>query len=357
MEYRYLPGLARNVSVIGAGCWTIGGLASNRAVPIGWAGVDPGQASAALTHAFERGVTLYDTADVYGLGASERLLGRLLAQIDRSQVVISSKVGYFAGTAAYPYQERQILRQFETTCDNLGTDYLDLYFLHSADFGPDDRHLDEAVYTMRRLRTEGRIRAVGMRAPHEFAEEWATDPDHPQSAATARFLDLFHRVRPDVVTVRHNLMSPLYSAGETDIFAFTRTRSVGVLMKQVLGQGLLLGTHSPAAPPAFPPEDHRYQDPRFTGPILRAIHDALTGLGRRFGYRPADLARVALRYALQAGPHAIALVGFRNREQISANLDALNPPLPPQDIDEIRHLAAPLRAMLAPHPSPFVHNR
>ncbi|MFI0420285.1 aldo/keto reductase [Spongiactinospora sp. 9N601] len=357
MQYRHLPGLARDVSAIGAGCWTIGGLASNRGVPIGWAGVAPDEAYAALTRAFEQGVTLFDTADVYGLGRSERLLGRLLAQVDRGQVVVSSKVGYFAGTARHPYQERQILHQFETTRENLGTEYLDVYFLHSADFGPSDCYLTTAVDTLRRLRAEGLIRAIGMRAPHEFAEEWATHSGHPQATETARFLKLFAFIQPDVVTTRHNLLSPAYTPGETDIFAFTRKHAVGVLMKQVLGQGLLLGAYSPDTPPSFPPGDHRHGDARFAGPAVQAIHDGLAALGGRFGQRPADLARVALHFALQADPNAVALVGFRNPEQIIGSVEALGRPLSLADIDEIRHLTEPLRAMLAKLPSPTAHNR
>ncbi|MFD0884401.1 aldo/keto reductase [Streptosporangium algeriense] len=128
-------------------------------------------------------------------------------------------------------------------------------------------------------------------------------------------------------------------------------------MKQVLGQGLLLGTYSPDAPPLFPPEDHRHADPRFTRPTLRIIHDGPTVLGRRFGYRPVDLARVALRYAFQADPNAVALVGFRNPAQITANLDALRCPLSPQDVDEIRHLTTPLRVMLTQHTHPSARSR
>ncbi|MFE0149907.1 aldo/keto reductase [Nonomuraea sp. NPDC059007] len=357
MERRHLHGLARDVSAIGAGCWTIGGLASNRGVPIGWAGVDPEEAYAALVRAYELGVTLYDTADVYGMGASERLVGKLLAQVDRSDLVISSKVGYFAGTAAHPYQARQILRQFETTCDNLGTDYLDIYFLHSADFGPSDRYLIEAAEMLEELREDGMIRATGMRAPHEFAAEWADDASHPKARETARFLRLFDRIQPDVVTVRHNLMSPTYSARETDIFAYAKRYGIGVLLKQVLGQGLLLGTYSPDALPVFPPEDHRHDDPRFTWEFLQTIHNALAPLGRRFGYRPADLARVALRYALHSDPHAVALVGFRSPSQITGSIDALQSLLSAEDIDEIRHLTEPLRVMLAQRPSPAVHTR
>jgi aryl-alcohol dehydrogenase-like predicted oxidoreductase len=347
MERRHTPGLGRAVSAIGAGCWTIGGAATNRGVSIGWTGVDEGEALAGLVRAYDLGVTVYDTADVYGLGHSERLVGRLLAQVDRSQIVVSSKVGYFAGTAAHPYQERQILRQFETTRDNLGTGYLDLYFLHSADFGPADRYLDEAAKTVRQLRREGLIGAVGMRAPHEFALEWAADPGQPHGARAARFLDLFDRIQPDVLTVRYNLLSPLYTPAETDVFAFARQRNVGVLMKQVLGQGLLLNAHDPMSPPVFPSDDHRHADHRFAPPALQAIRDGLGAVGRRFGDSRSDLARVALQYALQADPDAVALVGFRNAEQVSSNLASLGKPLTPDDVGEIQRIMSPVRDMLA----------
>jgi aryl-alcohol dehydrogenase-like predicted oxidoreductase len=110
LKTRYLRGLGRPVSAIGAGCWTIGGPATNQGVPIGWDRVDSGRALAGLLHAQELGVTLYDTADVYGLGHSERLLGRLLSRVPRHEVVISSKVGYFA-SAAHPYTAEQMGRQ------------------------------------------------------------------------------------------------------------------------------------------------------------------------------------------------------------------------------------------------------
>ncbi|WP_329147207.1 aldo/keto reductase [Streptomyces sp. NBC_01456] len=349
MQKRHLPGLGQEVSAIGAGCWTIGGLATNRGTPIGWQGVSAQKAFEGLCHAFDLGVTLYDTADVYGLGRSERLLGRLLAQVDRSRLTVSSKVGYFAGTAAHPYVQAQILRQFATTCENLGTDYLDVYFLHSTDFGPDDQHLDEAVETLRRLRREGSVRALGMRAPHEFAEEWAQEPGHPQADGTARFLELFGRIRPDVLTVRHNMLSPVYGPSETDIFAFARRHGVGVLIKQALGQGLLLAAHTPERPPTFPTGDHRRGDSRFSASSLAVVHAGLDDIGRRFGSTRADRIRVALGYALAADPSAAVLVGFRDAEQINANLTSIGEPLSPQDIGEIRTAMSLVRDKLFPH--------
>lgn len=318
---RILPGLDTEVSALGAGCWTIGGPATNRGVPIGWDNVDPARAYDALVQAHQLGVTLFDTADVYGLGRSERLLGQLLRDVCRDGVVISSKVGYFAGTATHPYQPEQMRRQFGATLDNLGTTHLDIYFLHSSDFGQDDEYLAGAVLTLRELREQGLIRAIGMRAPHEFAEEWATATG-PRAAATTRWLRLFDRIQPDVVTARYNLLSPLYSEQQTDIFGFARRHQVGVLIKQALGQGLLL--RDPAsAPPIFSAADHRSRDPQFRSTALDTLDKTLVALRDRYGTNPRDLARVALRYALQHAPDAALLVGFRDAGQITTTLTCL----------------------------------
>ncbi|MEC3995129.1 aldo/keto reductase [Actinacidiphila sp. DG2A-62] len=350
MDMRHLPGLDRDVSAIGAGCWTIGGSATNRGVPIGWAGVDEGRAFEGLGRAFDLGITLYDTADVYGMGQSERLVGRLLRQIDRKRVVVCSKVGFFAGTAVHPYEHRQILRQFETTTENLGTGYLDVYFLHSPDFGPGDRYLDQAVETVGGLRAEARVRAVGMRAPHEFTEQWAADPHHPHGPRIARWLELFDRIRPDVLAVRHSTLSPLYGPQETDIFRFARRHGVGVLMKQVLGQGLLTGAYDPRRPPAFPPGDHRRGDPRFAVDVLDALHAALSELQRQLG-PDCSLTRAAVQYALQADPDAVALLGFRDADQITETVTAAERSLTSGDLHAIRQLMEPVREMLFPVPS------
>lgn len=339
LQRRTLPGLDAEVSAIGAGCWAIGGPATNNGVPIGWDHVDPDAAHAGLVRAHELGVTLYDTADVYGLGNSERLLGRLLRDVRRDELVISSKVGYFAGTARHPYDPEQMRRQFAITLDNLGTDYLDIYFLHSDAFGDNDQYLPGAVHMLRELREQGLVRAIGMRAPHTFAEQWATGTDQ-RAARTARWLNLFHHVRPNVVTVRYSLLSPLYFAEETDIFDFACRHRVGVLIKQALGQGLLL--RDPTVPArAFSAADHRSRDPQFQPAALATLDRQLAALRRRFGDSPNDLARVALRYVIQHAPDAAVLVGFRDAEQINTTLTCLGDPLREDEIAEITALLHP----------------
>ncbi|MGH3778148.1 MAG: aldo/keto reductase [Pseudonocardiaceae bacterium] len=332
---RVLPGLGAEASALGAGCWTIGGPATtNGGIPIGWDGVNPDAAYAGLVRAHELGVSLFDTADVYGLGTSERLLGRLLRTLNRGSVVVSSKVGYFAGTAHHPYMPAQMRHQFATTLDNLGTDYVDIYYLHSSDFGEDDRYLPGAVEIIAQLRAQGLIRAVGIRAPHIFAEEWAAS-NGANAAETARFLRLFHTIHPEVVTARYNLLSPLYGHDETDIFAFTRRHGAGVIIKQALRQGLLVKPDLYALP-TFSAADHRSRDPEFHHHALTALRQRLAPIRARFGDTPAEMARVALRYVLQTAPDSPVLVGFRNADQIHTTVTSLGDPLTEDDIAGIR---------------------
>ncbi|TLP63891.1 aldo/keto reductase [Microbispora triticiradicis] len=345
---RILAGLNRPVSAIGAGCWTIGGPAVNGRVPIGWDGVDAEHSYAGLLRAHELGVTLFDTADVYGMGRSERLVGRLLRQTNRHDLIISSKVGYFAGTAEHPYHPGQIRRQLETTLTNLGTDHLELYFFHSDDFGPGDRYLDDALAQMRHFQRQGLITAIGMRAPHAFAVQWAHGPSTCLSAQ--RFLTLFERIRPQVLTARYNLLSPPYAPGETDIFDFARRHNVGVIIKQALAQGLLTGRHLPTLPRSFSDHDHRSTDPAFHPTAIAVVHHALNQIAKHFGGQPADLVRLALRYALHRDSDSPVLVGFRDSTQITMNLTCLGEPLTIQEIALLRRLAEPAAHVISHRP-------
>lgn len=345
MPHRYLPGLDRVVSAIGAGCWPLGGPCTNAGVDMGWAPVDADTALTVLRAAYAAGVRLFDTADVYGHGRAERRLGRLLAEVPRDCVVVSSKVGYAAGRGLHPYHPRQMRHRLATTLANLGTHYLDVYAFHSGDFGPNDAYLDDAIAQMYAFRRAGLIRAISMRAPHELAVEWAIAPATPCGRRAARFLHLFERIRPDILAVRHNLLSPTYRPGETDIFTFAHDHGVGVLVKQVLGQGLLVGRHHPDQLPTFGPGDHRTHKPWFTPTGLHLIHDGLRPFRDRFGDTPAALTRVAVRYALQTAPNAAALIGFHTAAQVTA-ATRLGGPLPPDEIEFVCATGQRLRALL-----------
>jgi len=318
------------VARLGVGCWPIGGPAMNLGLPMGWSTARDNESLQGLERAFELGANLFDTADVYGLGHSERLLGHLLRNVPRDQVAVTSKVGYFAGTAAHGYEPGHMRRQLEQTLENLGTDYLDVYALHHPDFGPDDAFLPDAVEAMRAFQKKGLIRAVGMRGPHRYAPERLADGPRREDKH-ARFRRQFAVVRPEVLAVRDNLLTP-QPAG-SGIREFAAEHGATVLVTKPLGQGLLTGKHRPEAPPEFGPGDHRLRKAWFTAPALVVLHRELAPLREHFGPRQADLVWAALRYLLQRWPGAVVLVGFTSPAQVEQTLHCPSTPLSQTDMD------------------------
>ncbi|WP_322768850.1 aldo/keto reductase [Frankia sp. Cr1] len=164
----------------------------------------------------------------WGIGGPDENLGRLVTATGRDALVLSSKVGYFAGAAPHGFDPGHMRRQLNQTLANLHTDHLDLYFLHHADFGPADIWLEGAVDAIHTFKREGLIRAVGMRGPHRYALDRLTTPPNLQGGKVARFRGLFDTIRPDVLAVRDNLLTP--PATSEGIFAFAADRHLGVLI-------------------------------------------------------------------------------------------------------------------------------
>lgn len=164
------------VSAVGFGCWAIGGPFTSGGKPAGWGEVDDTESTAAIRRALDLGVTFFDTADVYGVGHSERVLGRALAG-RRDDVVVATKFGNtfdvatrtLTGTDASPEYVRAAC---DASLDRLGTDHIDLYQLHVGDLPLDQ--VDGLLATLESLVDAGKIRAYG----------WSTD-DPDRAAAFA----------------------------------------------------------------------------------------------------------------------------------------------------------------------------
>jgi methylglyoxal reductase len=307
------------VPVIGIGCWAIGGPDENLGMPMGWASGSPEAAAIeGLETAWELGARLYDTADVYGHGRSERRLGHLIAQVPRDQIVIASKVGYFAGTAEHGFDPRHMRRQLGQTLDNLGTTHLDIYGLHHADFGPGDRWLAPAVEALREFKAEGLISAIAMRGPHRFALDRLTTPPNRRGDKIERFRAVFEYVQPDILAIRDNLLTP--TARSEGIFRFAQTHGCGAIVNKALGQGLLTAAHNPAQPRVFPAGDHRSRKRWFTSDAIRIINEGLEELRRIIGSAPADLVGLALWSCLDRIPDAVVLAGFTSAAQVRTNI-------------------------------------
>ncbi|WP_308014008.1 aldo/keto reductase [Streptantibioticus parmotrematis] len=351
--------LARGLSVhpVGIGGWALGGPDTNLGLPMGWSTADDTASRHGLEAAHELGANLIDTADVYGHGHSERVIGDFVTTINRDTVVLSSKVGYHRGTARHAYLPSAMRRQLETTLENLRTDHLDIYFFHNADFGQDDRYLEAAVAQMRDFQRQGLVTAVGMRGPHRYATERVTVAKQARGDKYARFAHLAEIIRPDYLAARFNALTPQPAAGRPDVFALAASYGASVLINKPLAQGLLTGKYDPHHPPLFGAGDHRLRKAWFTPDALKIIHSGLDPLRERFGDTPAALTRVALQYCLQQTDNAAVLVGFTRPEQVTANLTAIGTPLTDDELGFVRETLGRLQRTLDAHSEVFLDEK
>ncbi|MCC3371470.1 aldo/keto reductase [Cohnella sp. REN36] len=197
------------VSPLGLGCWAIGGPFTLGGIPDGWGEVDDRESEDAIRAAIERGIDFFDTADVYGTGRSEEVLGRAI-QGRRHEVVIATKFGftYDSGTkevfVRHDVTPAYIRQACERSLRRLGTDYIDLYQIHVGSLSREELH--GAIDALDELRRDGWIRAYG------WSTEDATHADlfarHSAAVALQHPLNVL-RDEPGMIDVceRHGLAS------------------------------------------------------------------------------------------------------------------------------------------------------
>jgi aryl-alcohol dehydrogenase-like predicted oxidoreductase len=160
LRYRSLGSSGIKVSVIGFGAWGIGGRTPG---PTSYGDTDDSLSRRALNEAYDRGITFYDTASVYGDGHSEELIGECF-ESRRDQVVIATKAGITSSFRCYDFSEAGLRASLEGSLRRLRTDYVDLFQLHNAgsDVVSAHPHIGDLLS---RLREEGKIRAYGFSTP------------------------------------------------------------------------------------------------------------------------------------------------------------------------------------------------
>ena len=313
------------VGDIGFGAWAIGGPLFAGDQPRGWGEVDDDESVAALRRAVELGATLIDTADVYGAGHSERVIGKAFAG-HRDEVVIATK-----WSSTFDEETRQVgppdtspgyvRTALEASLRRLGTDYVDIFQLH--DGGVDPVRLLDLVAECEKLLDDGLIRSYG----------WSTD-DEWRAAALAL------AGRGGVVQHQLNVFDDA-----PGMLATCARYDLGVLNRSPLAMGLL--TDRITAGSVLPADDVRGREPEwlrwFRGGrpspefLARrdAVRDVLCGGGR-------TLAQGALAWILARSPHAVPIPGCRTVAQVEENLGTLaRPALTAADLATIEELLRP----------------
>lgn len=314
MRYRALGASGIEASVIGFGAWAAGGWM--------WGGADETDAIRAIHIAIDMGVSLIDTAAVYGFGASEEIVGKAIAG-RRQRVVIATKCGLVwdgrGGDHFFDSEGKQIHRylaahsvrlEVEQSLKRLGVDTIDLYQTHRQD---PSTPIAETMETLLALQLEGKIRAIGV------------------SNATSAQMEQYRALGP--LDTDQESYSMLSRAIESDQLPHCREHGIAMLAYSPMARGLLTGKISPDH--AFAPGDHRATHPLFTVESRTRVATLLERcrpVAERHGVTSGQL---AIAWALAQPGVTHALVGARTPDQTAENIRAADIELAPEDLGEI----------------------
>lgn len=291
---------------------------------------DPGGSTAAIHRAYELGVTLFDTAELYGLGtgSSEQLLGRAVRGF-RGEVVLATKFGYDLsdpakiGTAlnSRPHHIREVT---ENSLRHLGTDHIDLLYQHRVDPAVP---IEDVAGTVGELVAEGKVRWFGLSEAGE---------DEIRRA---------HAAHP--VSVLQTEYSVFERAVEADVLPALRELGIGFVPYSPLGRGFLTGDVRPAA--AYPPDDMRSWDDRWQPGNYESNVSAVGELTAIAREKNATVAQLALAWLLAQGDDIVPIPGTRDPRRVEENVRAASLALTDGDLKRI-HAVLPHGAAGARYP-------
>ncbi len=296
MEYRRFGKTGIEVSAVGFGCWESSG---------DYGSFDASHVVDAVHLALEKGVTLFDTAEGYGFGRSEALLGKALRG-RRDQALVVTKVGIYRDHGEWfrDASRPRIMSSIETSLKALETDYVDVYLVH----WPDSNHpFDETMAVMEEVRQQGKTRFIGV---SNFS---------PEQIALAQ-----QGGSIDVVQYGYHLFDRRL---ERFVFPTVQEHDFGLMTYGSLAHGLLTGAFTRDT--RFPADDWRHSGKAFSLPLWSPdvlprnldVVAELTAIAAEFGKSSAQL---ALRWVLSNPLVGVALVGFRHPNEVRLNLDGLD---------------------------------
>ena len=304
MQYTELGKNGPKVSTIGFGAWAIGGM--------NWGSTDDRVSLAALNEAIDQGVTLIDTADVYGFGHSETLISKVIRQRGKDNIIIASKVGsdfYHAtseddqgyGPIKQNYQKKYLLFAVEQSLKRLGLETIDILQLHSPNLQTLEK--DEPWMAMEQIKREGKAQHIGL-SVQSFKE-----------TEQAHLLDLHHELL-DCIQVRYNLLE---RQAEEKLFPKVMQYGIGVIVRIPLLFGLLTGKFTQNT--SFSKDDHRHMNlsPDKLNNYLLALNRCKPLFD---SYPDQTMAQISLRFSLSHAACHIAIPGAKSPEQAVMNCQA-----------------------------------
>ena len=285
------------VSTISLGTWSYGGANKQGETPVGWEGQKDADSINALLRCHEMGINHWDTADVYGNGRSEKLIGSLWGQVPRTDIFLATKVGWDIGEYGHFYHPVHMRKQMDQSLINLQTDCVDLLYLHHCNFGKQDEYFNDALETLRRFQEEGKTRFVGL-------SDWDL----------FKIMKYIDETQPDVVQPYRNVMDDAY--GPSGLKDWIDKHNAGVCFFSPIKHGLLTGKYT--GPVTFGPGDFRTNVNDFTKiDVIKKMQENKTLIEDRFSDHPYPVMRGIIDALLIDASSGCVLLGQRNIDQVN----------------------------------------
>jgi aryl-alcohol dehydrogenase-like predicted oxidoreductase len=311
MEQRELGLSGIKVSALGLGLMSMSGVYGN---------ANDEESIGVIHYALDKGINFLDSADMYGWGHNETLLGKALKG-RRDKVVVATKFGQVKladGKQAVDGRPEYVVQACEASLKRLGIEVIDLYYQHRVDT---NTPIEDTVGAMKRLVELGKVRALGL------------------SEARPETIRRAHKVHP--IAAVQNEYSLLYRIEGEETLKTTRELGITLVPYAPLGRSMLTGTvHGKAD---LPEGDRRLQHPRFQGEALEKNVSLVQRLERIAAEKRCTPAHLVLAWLLHQGKDVVPIPGTKRRERIDENVNATRISLTADDLKRISE-AAPLGA-------------
>ena len=313
MKTRKLGFTGIDLTVIGLGTWAHGG--GNWA--FSWGEQDDEESIATTLSAIREGINWIDTAAVYGLGHSEEVLGRALKKMGK-KVFVATKCSMTwdnNGNIAHNLRAKSVRKECEASLRRLQLDTIDLYQIHWPD--PVEQ-IEEGWATIADLIKEGKVRFGGV-SNFSVAQMKRVQPIHPIAS-----------LQPPYSMLRRNV--------ESDLLEFCAKNKIGVIAYSPLQKGLLTGKITPEYVAAMGKDDHRRNDPMFSGQDFPKISKKIEALKEIASRNKITLAQMAIAWLLRRPELTAAIVGARKPDQIRQTTPAAKISLSAETLSEIEKI-------------------